>query len=76
MPMVIRDSGGSSIPPMTIAWVVMRLPSWTGLSKRRNSSTAFPIAALSERPAISFALSAGHSVSAYRALPIRLVVVS
>ena len=41
--------GGSATPPIATSAVVMRLPSWFELSKRKNSSTAVAISAGSAR---------------------------
>ena len=40
MPSVTCVRGASATPPISVAQVVIRLPSWFELSKRRNSSTA------------------------------------
>ena len=64
----------SATPPISIAQVVMRLPSWFELSKRRNSSTA-----LLDQRRLGAAAAPSRRASragSLRPLPIRLVVVS
>ena len=73
MPSVTCVRGARATPPISVAQVVIRLPSWFELSKRRNSSTA-----LRTRPgsASRRAFWSGQSSRHRRPLPIRLVVVS
>ena len=67
MHIVIRESGGSATPPTTISRVVIRLPSWLELSKRRNSSTAERTKSSSLRRAVSaLLLAATRSARAAR----------
>ena len=73
MPSVSCVRGARATPPISVAQVVIRLPSWFELSKRRNSSTA-----LRTRPgsASRRAFWSGQSTRHRRPLPTRLVVVS
>ena len=73
MPIVTGVRGASATPPISVAQVVIRLPSWFELSKRRNSSTAVRISAGS---ASRRAFCSGQASRHARPLPIRLVVVS